>query len=297
MKSEFHKVGMGMPVYNGEQYIEDALKSALSQSFDDFSLHIADNASTDRTQEICQDFASQDSRIHYIRNSINLGAAKNYTVCFEPSNCEYFRWANADDLSEPSLVAKCLRVLEENPDAVLAYGKTRIIGSNGEFLEDYDDNLHLTMESPSARFIQCLDAIGLSNVLYGLVRRDQLAKTALLGNYIASDINLIAELTLYGTFIEIPDTLFSRRMHPEASSWDRSDTETQREFWDPSRKKLFLQKWRRVRAYTSAVSRAELSTAEKLTLYKQITKIAYWGGKPMLTEISDYVRYGLLKQP
>jgi len=54
---------------------------------------------------------------------------------------------------------------------------------------------------------------------------------------VAADINLIAELTLYGRFYEIPEFLFSRRMHPQASSWDRRDAERQRKFWDPTRRR------------------------------------------------------------
>ncbi|MFT6372592.1 MAG: glycosyltransferase involved in cell wall biosynthesis, partial [Gammaproteobacteria bacterium] len=167
----FAKVGIGMPVYNGEKYIEESIKSNLRQTFDDFTLIISDNASTDRTREICLDFATQDQRIHYIHNPINLGAAKNYARCFEPSDCEYFRWSNADDLIEPELVEKCLRVLEANPDTVLAYGKTKIIDESGNITEHYDDNLDLRQNSAAERFITGKQSIGLSNVLYGLMRR------------------------------------------------------------------------------------------------------------------------------
>ena len=295
MTGTFHKVGMGMPVYNGERYLEETLRSTLAQSYDDFSLTIADNASTDRTREICLDFASSDGRINYIRNPVNLGAAKNYAVCFEPVNCEYFRWANADDLADPVLVERCVPVLDDNPDTVLVYGKTRIIGTDGEFLENYDDNLDLRAESPRERFLECLNVLGLSNVLYGLMRREQLARTALLGNYIASDLNLIAELTLYGKFQELPETLFSRRMHPQASSWDRADQETQREFWDPSKPRFFLQKWRRIFEYYKAIHRAPITAADKLALSGHMVKRTYWWGKPLAHEILDYLRFGLIK--
>ena len=74
---ETSPVAIGLPVYNGERYLEDTLRSVLNQTFDNFDLFIADNASTDRTEEICRDYAGRDSRIRYIRNSINLGASKN----------------------------------------------------------------------------------------------------------------------------------------------------------------------------------------------------------------------------
>jgi glycosyltransferase involved in cell wall biosynthesis len=235
------KVGIGIPVYNGEEFLEAALKSVLNQTFQDFEVIVSDNASTDRTEEICRDYASRDIRIKYIRQADNIGAAKNYAACFLPCKHEYFRWNNADDLVEPTLVEKCVEVLDDNRDAVLAYGKTSIINAVGEVTERYDDNLDIRDPNSANRFIQAQTSIGLSNVLYGLMRRELLEKTSLLGNYIASDINLIIELTLYGKFIEIPVPLFYRRMHERATSWDRSDIEVQREFWDPSKKRLQFQ--------------------------------------------------------
>ena len=51
------QVSIGMPVYNGDQYIREALDSLLAQTFTDFELIISDNASTDRTSEICREYA------------------------------------------------------------------------------------------------------------------------------------------------------------------------------------------------------------------------------------------------
>jgi glycosyltransferase involved in cell wall biosynthesis len=291
----YTKVGIGMPVYNGERYIEESIKSNLNQSFEDFTLIISDNASTDRTQEICLDYAAKDKRIHYIHNPVNLGAAKNYSRCFDPSNCEYFRWSNADDLIEPKQIELCVNILESQPDTVLTYGKTMIIDEHGKLTSHYDDNLHLQQDSPADRFIAGLSSIGLSNILYGLIRKEQLAHTALLGNYIASDINLIIELTLYGKFHEIPEYLFSRRMHPQASSWDRSDEETQKAFWDTSKKKLWFQQHRAVYEYFKAVHRAPIASAEKNRIYKYLLKFAYWRKNKLAKEVVDYTKFNTLK--
>lgn len=287
------RVGIGIPVYNGEDYLESTLNSVLAQSFNDFEIFIADNASTDRTEEICRDYGSQDDRINYIRNPINLGASKNYTVCFEPSQHEYFRWQNADDPIESTLLELCVKRLDEHPEAVLTYGKTKIIDQHGELIELYDDQLDLRDKSGSERFVNCLSSIGLSNVLYGLVRREALAHTALMGNYIASDINLIAELSLYGEFHELPEYLFCRRMHPEASSWDRSDNEKQKEFWDPSKTKLLMQTWRSVYEYFKAAARSPLPTKEKAALFYYLCKQVNWRKKPMAKELIYLIKHSL----
>ncbi len=294
---ETSPVAIGLPVYNGERYLEDTLRSVLNQTFDNFDLFIADNASTDRTEEICRDYAGLDSRIQYIRNPINLGASKNYTVCFEPARSRYFRWQNADDPIEPSLIEKCFEVLEAHHDVVLAYGKTHIIDEYGSFLEAYDDKMNLTSDSPSQRFKDCLQNLGLQNVIYGLMRRDALARTALLGNYVAADINLVVELSLYGKFSEVPVHLFNRRMHPQASSWKRDDSERQKNFWDPAKRKLVMQTWRSIKEYYKAVWRAPISLADKRVLSMFLLKRAYWYKDPMKNELMDVIKYGLIKRP
>jgi len=80
-----------MPVYNGEPYIEIAIKSILDQTFGDFELLISDNASTDQTEAICRDFAASDRRILYSRNEQNIGAAPNYNRLVDMASADYFR--------------------------------------------------------------------------------------------------------------------------------------------------------------------------------------------------------------
>ncbi len=285
------RVGIGMPVYNGERYLVEAIHANLAQTYGDFVLIISDNASTDRTREICSDFAAKDKRVVYLRNAENVGAAGNYAKCFEPAACEYFRWSNADDIPEPTLVEKCLAVLESDKSTVLAYGKCRIIDENGAALEDYDDNLNLTQRRPSERFAACLEQIGLNNVVYGLMRRDALARTPLFKGFPGADLILVAELSLYGRFFEIPELLFRRRMHPDASSWDRKDVQRQMTFWDPLTKKPAFKHSRHLAGYCRAVMQAPIPPGEKAILSKLLFKMAYWRKGELLTDLRDLIRY------
>ena len=67
-------VSIGMPVYNGEKYIREALDSLLAQTFTDFELIISDNASTDATEIICREYAAHYPQIRYVRQRVNRGA-------------------------------------------------------------------------------------------------------------------------------------------------------------------------------------------------------------------------------
>src|SRR5690348_16440326 len=95
------RVSIGLPVFNGENFIADAIASVLGQTLTYVELVIQDNASTDRTAEICADFAARDRRVRYFRNPTNLGLAPNYNLAFHNSRGHYFKWLAHDDYLEP----------------------------------------------------------------------------------------------------------------------------------------------------------------------------------------------------
>src|SRR5437879_2557042 len=257
------RVSIGVAVYNGERYLAEALDSLLAQTFEDFELTICDNASTDRTGEIGRDYAAQDTRVRYARNARNLGVMGNFRRAFELSRGQYFRWAAADDLSAPQSLARCVEVLDREPAVVLAYPKTRFIDEHGRVILDYDDRLHLQSPRPRERFRQVLERLGRCNAAYGLMRADVLKRARLFGDFLSSDVVFLAELSLYGTFWEVPEFLFYRRFHPGASSsMDRVQLRT---FWDPSHgRRIFLREWRHLLELVRAVARAPLEATEKL---------------------------------
>jgi len=96
-ENTFQLVSIGMPVYNGACFIGKALDSILEQSYPHFELIISDNASTDRTADICLEYAARDSRIRYVRQVTNLGAFANFHYVLLASSHERFIWAAADD--------------------------------------------------------------------------------------------------------------------------------------------------------------------------------------------------------
>jgi glycosyltransferase involved in cell wall biosynthesis len=101
-------VSIGLPVYNGENYLKAALNSLLSQSYGNFELIIGDNASTDETKYICESYAKQDPRIRYFRHKTNIGAAANYNYLFELAQGDYFKWAAHDDVCSPDYLKSCV---------------------------------------------------------------------------------------------------------------------------------------------------------------------------------------------
>src|SRR3989337_590294 len=124
MVANMPTVSIGLPVFNGEKYLRQALDSILAQTYQDFELIISDNASTDKTQQICREYVKKDSRIRYYRNKRNLGATRNHNRVFELSCGEYFKWASHDDLLAPEFLSRCVSVLDQDHSIVLCHSKT-----------------------------------------------------------------------------------------------------------------------------------------------------------------------------
>jgi len=281
------KISVGMPVYNGEQYLESAIDSVLAQTFDDFELIIADTASEDRSSEICQDYAARDPRIRYIRNEANIGAAANYNLLFAEARCDFFRWNNADDLLAPTLHERCWEALTASPDAVLAAGTSVLIDSDGRETEHYNDNLNITAERPSSRLAAFLHQVGLTNVIYGLMRRVPLGRTELMGDgsVPSADIVFMAHLVLQGKFLMLDEPLFYRRMHEQSSSSDRYDKDKQESFWSAGKAKLSRPAWKRVMAYRRAISKTAVPLKENLALYRILLGMIWANKRRLSTEL------------
>lgn len=126
------RVSIGMPVYNGEPFIRQALESLLAQTFKDFELIISDNASIDDTGNICLEYAATDARIRYFRQTANIGAAKNFEFVLNESRHEYFMWAAADDYYGPEHVEYLVAELDLHSKAVVAMSGTIRLLPTGE---------------------------------------------------------------------------------------------------------------------------------------------------------------------
>lgn len=210
-------ISVGIPVHNGENYLEEAIACHLGQTFDDFELLISDNGSTDLTEEICRDHASSDPRIRYDRVAQNRGAAANYNRLVHAARGPWFRWASHDDLAHPMLLERLLEHLRTAPEAVLAYGKTVLIDADGAEIRRRDDNLDLRQPTPHERLAGFARGWGMCNPVFGLIDRRVLLETSLIGPYVGSDVTLLAELALRGQFHEVPHHLFHRRIHSGSS--------------------------------------------------------------------------------
>ena len=278
------RITVGIPIYNGADWIGETAASLLGQTFSDLEVVICDNASQDNTREVCLALAERDPRVRYFRNERNLGAPQNFNRCLDYARGEYFKWNSASDLCLPTLLERCIEALESAPDAVLAYSRTQLLWDDGR-LENTDDDMELNAERPSDRFIRLTENIGLNHVMNGVIRRDALMRTALHGAFYSSDICLMAELCLYGKFVQIPEYLFQRRNSLETASSMRSGADLQ-QYIDPGLDtKMLFQNLKLFRAYYRAVRRAPICKTEKRVLYRYLLKRVRWSRYQLLGDV------------
>jgi glycosyltransferase involved in cell wall biosynthesis len=247
MSNDKPYVSIGLPVFNGEKYLEETLDSMLAQTYSDFELIVSDNASTDRTPEICKAYAARDPRIRYHRNEKNLGASPNFNRVFELSSGEYFKWAAYDDLIAPDFLLQCVVALDQNPAVVLCYPRAKLIDEHGTFLANYDPKPDASsLLKPQERFRNLILAPQMALQVFGLIRASALKQTALIGNYPSSDEVLLAELALLGPFYELTERLFFNRIHPAQSTKGALRVQRARVGWfDTSKEgKIVLAHWR-----------------------------------------------------
>jgi glycosyltransferase involved in cell wall biosynthesis len=276
-RSPVPTVSVGLPVRNGENFIEEALRSVVNQTFEDLELIISDNASTDRTQEICCDYVSRDPRIRYARNATNLGALPNFKLVWKCSRGRYFKWLAHDDRIKTSYLEATVSVLEASPEVVLCNTLVEYIDAGGRPLAIYDSALSAA-HSPRAsdrfaamvlRSHSCVD-------IFGLVRRSAMAGSLHGMPFHGADRAFLAQMALRGPLVQLPTRLIQMREHP-ARYTRRFSSARERVVWHGTEgaRGFSAATWRLYREYLHLVRTENLSPAERRRCYAVLAR--WWG--------------------
>jgi glycosyltransferase involved in cell wall biosynthesis len=258
-------VGIGMPVFNGERYLAEAVSSVLDQTFNDLELVICDNASTDGTAEICRRFVAQDARVRYFRQPENLGAHPNYNRSFELSRGRYFKWAAHDDVLKPEFLQACVGALEHNTDAVLCQSDIDYIDENGHSIGARRSHLHgAESDDPSTRFKALVLRAHDCQAMMGVFRRAALEQSMLLPSFHGADRALLAQIALFGRYIHVPGALIQVRDHGDRYSRSRKRPADRAAWHDTrNRAKHGFPVWRTYRTYWQSIAQAPISASAR----------------------------------
>lgn len=270
------KVVIGVPVYNGENYLFEALSSILNQTLTDFRVIISDNASIDATPEICQEFVERDSRFTYHRQAENIGGAPNFNFVFQPGDAPYFKWAAHDDVMEPDYLRKCVDLLDQNPALALVHSLSLKIDEAGGVIGNYDQQMRLSGERISERFWKIL-WVGHFTEVFGLMRSDMIARTRMHQSIVGSDRHFMAEMILQGDVGYVWDYLFQRRHHAASFCNALKDNKERLQWFDPNSKApTVLASPRKTKEYADSIFRTPMPWYERVDCLKVL---AAWTGQ------------------
>ena len=214
LKNNRHKVSIGMPVYNGEKFIREALDSLLAQTFTDFELIISDNASTDGTEAICREYAARDSRIRCVRQSENRGACANFQFVLDEAKGEYFMWAAADDKWDKEWITVLLHNFEDG--VFMSFGHVVNINEIGENTRHYKVfNFSGNRLFRMLRFYMAEELNGKASIIYGLYKTDKVRECPIkrFNNFsFGNDFHFIFICLQYGNIKTDPSVFLQKRV-------------------------------------------------------------------------------------
>ena len=270
------RLTVGLPVYNGEKFVAESIEALLGQSFMDFELIISDNASTDGTGDICRRYEKEDPRVRYFLQQKNVGLAPNHNFVAEHARGELFKWASNDDLYARDLLESCIEALDRCPDVVLAHSWTAKVDGSGAVIKALEYPLNTASPRAPERFRSLLFVSG-GDDDYGVVRTEVLRRTAMKESYHHADRTIIAELSLYGRFYQVPDWLYFRREHADRAERAHPSMRGRCANMDPRRADRLRHPAVRlygeyIWAYVKAIHRAPLPAADKRECYRYLAE-------------------------
>jgi glycosyltransferase involved in cell wall biosynthesis len=311
------RVSIAVPVYNGESFLARTLDALLAQTLGDFELIITDNASTDRTGEICSSYAQRDPRIRYYRAQENRGVVRNFNWCIELARGQYFHWHAADDSCEPTFLEKCVAVLDADDSVVVAFARSRIIDEQDRTIRLNDYDVAADLPRPHERFAAFINLDHrrhCAQEVYGVIRTDALRSTGGYDKCVRTDSILLARLGLLGRFRAVDEPLFLNREHEDRSvrlvPGQRARTRSRLskwlgvgpipppEFWDPSvAGKITFPEWRVLLEYIRSIRRAPLSAADRARCWAKLARFSVHHTKKLVRDALIGAELALLGPP
>jgi glycosyltransferase involved in cell wall biosynthesis len=285
------RVSIGLPVYNGKDFVGAAIESLLAQTFTDFELVLVDNCSTDGTSEICKGFAARDSRVVYHLNERNIGGGPNQNRAFDLANkAPYFKWAAHDDMHAPTFLEKCVKILDEDPEVVIAMSQVDLLDAEGKHIGTRKLTLPLDQPDVLTRYKAMLPSYDCLE-MFGVWRRSVIPASPI-GLYSDGDAILLLRMALRGRFREVPETLFFNRRHASqaGSKYDGNPREWAT-WWNPAYKgKRVFPQWRRMSELWRVLAIAPIPIQDRLRCAAVLARWTNWRRGYLYEDVAYHVR-------
>lgn len=218
------RIVLGMTLHNNARHLADASESILGQDYREFGLVLLDDASSDQTEAMSRALAQRDPRVRYHRHATRQGMVPTWREVVGLAaeafpSAEYFAWVSDHDRWHQEWMGQMVAALDAHPAVVLAYPVTQRMDEDGTVIDKEPRSFQTVgMTDPVARWHAfCLHGVGSGDMVYGLIRLQALKSAGIFRDVLNPDRLLIAELTLQGEILQVPEPLWSRRRSAVAS--------------------------------------------------------------------------------
>lgn len=210
------KLSIGLPVYNGEEFLEKKLESILSQTFYDYELIISDNNSTDSTNKICEQFLKKDSRIKYYRQKQNMGVNWNFNFVLTEAIAPFFLWIGVNDEISNKFLEKNMNILENDQKIVGSISKIKPLEDSGNKSKENKIDTFVQKIIKKSRSIKTIDSLPIfgtyeekirfylknstCQLIYGIFRTNELKQSIVQNSFIGNDWATMINILKFGNF-------------------------------------------------------------------------------------------------
>jgi glycosyltransferase involved in cell wall biosynthesis len=206
----------GLPLYGRGEHLEEALESLLGQTRQDFAIVVTDDARDPAARAVLE--GVPDGRVRYFANERRLGLVGNWRRAFEVARREYpqapfFAWASDHDAWHPFWVERVVALLEQDPEAVVAYPMTFRMDASGWTARTKAWQFDTAgVDGAAARLRATVAGMSAGNMVYGAYRVEALERAGVFRYALVPDRLLLTELSMQGDLRQVPQRLFYRRV-------------------------------------------------------------------------------------
>lgn len=207
-------VTIGMPLFNGEKYLKEAIDSLLAQTYENFEIIISDDGSTDSTIKIIKSY--DDDRIRVLDQKKRFGMVGNYeNLVKNVKKGEYFFFADQDDIWLPNFIEKCLKKFSENEHIDAVCVQTESISEDLKNIHFIDKGLRIFDESPTKRFVSYRKKLesgtDVGSLYCGIYKSNFIEKLIPFNEVIGFDHIILGKAVLLGRFEVVDEVLLKKR--------------------------------------------------------------------------------------
>lgn len=217
-------VAVGILAYNRPSGIRHTLDAICGQTYPNLMIYVSDDCSPNpEVYEIIESFSEKDSRVQGFRQEKNIGIIRNHEFLLSkfPETAKYWMWACDDDDWHPNYVGVCVDALEKHPEAILCATEIGWKDQGMACRLNHPEHIQtLGVEDPANRYKKVLAGIlWWNHAFYGVITKHAYEQVRLKFHF-SFDILFIAQLSLLGAFIKLPQPYFTKTIRGYGNSME-----------------------------------------------------------------------------